>query len=206
VLWAEGKPDEPSVAGTMLALAHRRAISIEEYGERLVVRVPLVETGANETEAIVLNGLRANASDGGVIEGPPVWRSFPQWRGYRRAAIVAAHKGGYVTRVLRLTDLTGALATTGIGVRLLLGVNTFVFMPIVIVSSVIATVIGLLAGYGLTKKGRRARALWKAFGEYVEQNPSLRDVGPQGVSIWGPYLVYGAVLGEAKRAARPLTP
>jgi hypothetical protein len=40
----------------------------------------------------------------------------------------------------------------------------------------------------------------------VEHNGELRDVGPQGVTIWGPYLVYGAVLGKAPRSAKPLTP
>ena len=45
VLWAQGKPDERAVAGTMLGLAQRKAVSVEEYGERLVVRVPLMTTG-----------------------------------------------------------------------------------------------------------------------------------------------------------------
>ena len=45
VLWAQGKPDERAVAGTILGLAQRKAVSVEEYGERLVVRVPLMTTG-----------------------------------------------------------------------------------------------------------------------------------------------------------------
>jgi uncharacterized membrane protein len=64
----------------------------------------------------------------------------------------------------------------------------------------------VIAGYGLTKQGRRARALWKAFGEYIEHHAEFRDVGPAGVAIWGPYLVYGAVIGEARHAAKALTP
>jgi hypothetical protein len=34
----------------------------------------------------------------------------------------------------------------------------------------------------------------------------VRDVGPAAVAIWGPNLAYGAVLGQAERAAMPLTP
>lgn len=79
-------------------------------------------------------------------------------------------------------------------------------MPLLILAAMVGTVLMLLGGYGLTKQGRRARELWKAFGEYVEHNGELGDVGPQGVTIWGPYLVYGAVLGKAPHAAKPLTP
>jgi hypothetical protein len=206
VLWAEGKPEDRAVAGTMLGLAQRKAITIEEYGERVVVRVPLMETGANEPEALVLSGLRANATPEGVIEGPPVWRSFPQWRAYRKAAIAAAVQAGYASRAIRIVDINGALVMTGVGLGLYFDVNSLVYMPIVIATILIGGVLTSVAGYGLTKKGRRARALWRAFGEYVENNAEFKDVGPAGVVMWGPYLIYGAVLGEAKTAARPLTP
>lgn len=206
VLWSEGKPEERAVAGTMLALAHRKAISIDEYGERLVVRVPLMETGERETEALVLHGLRENATPDGVIEGPPIWRSFPQWRAYRRAALKDAARTGYITRTFRLVDLNGFLVVSVVGLGLYFSLNPALYAPLVIGATVIGTVFTLIAGYGLNQRGRRARALWKAFGEYVEHNAEFKDVGPQGVAIWGPYLVYGAVLGEAKTAARPLTP
>ena len=39
-----------------------------------------------------------------------------------------------------------------------------------------------------------------------DQGKLDRDVSPEGVRVWGPYITYGSVLGEAPGAARPLTP
>ena len=206
VLWAQGKPDERAVAGTVLALAQRKAIAVEEYGERLVVRVPLMTTGERDTETLALHGLRANATPDGVIEGPPIWRSFPQWRAYRRVAVRDAASAGYLTRTFRAVDVNGFFVVSAVALGLYVDVNPLSYMPLVILAAMVGTVLMLLGGYGLTKQGRRARELWKAFGEYVEHNGELGDVGPQGVTIWGPYLVYGAVLGKAPHAAKPLTP
>ena len=67
--------------------------------------------------------------------------------------------------------------------------------------------ISFVSGYTLTNKGWRQRALWRSFARYIHDHSEIdKAVGPAGVVVWGPYLAYGSVLGEAHAAARPLTP
>ncbi|HUF82957.1 MAG TPA: hypothetical protein VMQ81_00030, partial [Acidimicrobiia bacterium] len=204
----EGNPEKEAVAGTMLAMAHRKAITIDEYGpDRLVVKVPLTEMGTSNREKIVLSALRTEANDEGVIEGPPVWRkSTSWWRGYKRDAVHGASASGYLTRVLRLVDTSGALTTTAVGFCIYFFTRPWVSWVAIPVALVLSTIASLTAGWGLTDKGRRHRALWRSFGRYIHDHGELEDVGPAGVAIWGPYITYGVVLGEADDTARVLTP
>jgi len=208
VLVGEGKPEKEAVAGTMLKLAQRKAIAIDEYGpDRLVVKVPLTEMGTNGTERIVLAALRSEASDEGIIEGPPVWRKgAPWWRGYKRDAIHAAAGSGYVTRVLRLLDVSGALTTTAVGFCIYFFTRPWVFAVALPAAIVLSMVASFVAGWALTDKGRRHRALWRSFGRYIHDHGELENVGPAGVTIWGPYITYGVVLDEADDTARVLSP
>lgn len=208
-LWGEGTPEKSAVAGTMLALAQRKALTIEEYGagERIVVKIPLAEVGSNPNENIVLTALRESATPEGVIEGPPVWRGSTRWwRSYRGAAIRRARSAGFVKRRLPLASLSAALVSTAIGVGIWFFSRPVVYVAMVIVAQIIGTAISLFGGWTLTPQGQRSRALWGAFKRYVHNHGELTDVGPSGIVMWGPYLAYGVVLGEAKDAARPLTP
>ncbi len=208
VLVGEGTPEKEAVAGTMLKLAQRKAITIDEYGpDRLVVKVPPTEMGVSNSEKIVLSALRGEASDEGVIEGPPVWRKGTSWwRGYKRDAVMSANASGYATRVLRLVDTSGALTTTAVGFCIYFFTRPWVFWVAIPVAMVLSGISSFVAGWGLTEKGRRHRALWRSFGRYIHDHGELESVGPAGVTIWGPYIVYGVVLGEADDAARVLTP
>jgi len=208
VLWGGGRPDRGAVAGTTLALAQRKAIDIQEYGpDRLVVKVPATQNGANESERLVLGGLRAEATRDGVVEGPPVWRGrTPWWRHYRRDAVKRATSAGFVTRVLPLVDMSGAFITTAIGFALFFFTRPVVYVTLVIAAQILGTAICLVSGRTLTRSGRRHRARWGAFRRYIHHHGQLDGVGPSGIVMWGPYLAYGVVLGEADDAARVLTP
>lgn len=208
VLEGEGHPTRTAVAGTMLALAQRKELDLQAYGDRLVVKVPLRTTGTNGSEEIVLDALRSEASDEGVIEGPPVWRKRAGWwRGFRRDAIRRARESGLATRWMPLAPLSGALITTGIGFSVFFFTNPALYFVIVFGVQILGFVISFVSGWTLTDQGWRDRALWHAFARYMKDQGHLdKDVGPEGVVVWGPYLVYGSVLGEAHAAARPLTP
>ncbi len=208
VLKGEGRPDRTAVAGTILAMAARKAVDIQAYGDRLVVKIPLGLSGANTSEQLVLNALRAEASPEGVIEGPPVWRGSTRWfRAFRRDAVKRARDEGMVTRWMPLLPLTGALTTTGVGIGIFFFTEPVVYTAIVMSVQVIAWVVSFISGWTLTDAGWRNRAVWHSFARYIKNQGKLdTDVGPAGVVIWGPYLVYGAVLGEADGATRPLTP
>jgi len=97
VLEGEGRPARPAIAGTVLALAQRKALEIQKYGDKLVVKIPLTTTPTNDSERIVLDALRKEASPDGVIEGPPVLREpATWWRAFRRDAIKQARGMGLV--------------------------------------------------------------------------------------------------------------
>ena len=208
VLWGDGRPDRRAVAGTTLALAQRKDIDIQEYGpDRLVVKVPVTEQGTNESERLVLGGLRAESATDGVIQGPPVWRGrTPWWRRYRRDAVQRATNAGFVTRVLPLVDMSGAFITTAIGFALFFFTRPVVYVKLVIAAQVLGTAICLVSGRALTRSGRRHRARWNSFRRYIHHHGQVDGVGPGGIVTWGPYLAFGVVLGEADDAARVLTP
>ena len=208
VLEGEGRPDREAVAGTVLAMAARKELDLQAFGDRLVVKVPLATTGANRSEQIVLEQLRRSATPEGVIEGRPIWRGSTRWwTDFRRDAVKRAHEQGLATRWMPLLPLTGALTTTGVGAGMFFFTNATIYVAIVMSVQVLAWVVSFVSGWTLTDAGWRQRALWHGFARYIRHQGKLdKDVGPEGVVVWGPYLVYGAVLGEAKGASRPLTP
>jgi hypothetical protein len=208
VLDGEGRPARRAVAGTILALAQRKAIEVQEIGDRLIVKVPLPTIGANGSEQIVLDALRNEASPEGVIEGPPIWRKSTRWwRSFRRDAISRANEQGLVTRWMPLVQISGALITTGIGISIFTFTNPIVYFVIVFGVQILGYLISFFSGWTLTDQGWRDRALWHGFARYIHDQGDLnKDVGPEGVVVWGPYLVYGSVLGETHDAARALTP
>jgi hypothetical protein len=207
VLDGEGRPAKEAVAGTILAIAHRKELEIQQYGNKVVVKVPLTTTAQNPSEQLVLDALREAATDG-VVEGPPVVpTSHRWWRGFRRDAVKRARHKGFVTRWLPLAPLSGAIVTTAVGIGIFFLDQPGVYAAIVIGTEMIAWAVSFVSGYTLTNKGWRQRALWRSFARYIDRQGKLdKDVGPAGVVVWGPYLVYGAALGEARGASKPLTP
>lgn len=207
VLNGEGRPAKEAVAGTILALAQRKALDVQQYGTKLVLKIPLTTMPTNGSEEVVLDALRSEASPEGVIEGS-VWQGPTRWwRAYRRDAIKRGRGMGLVTRWMPLAPLSGALITTGIGISLFFFTNPTVYFIIVFGVQILGFLISFVSGYTLTNKGWRQRALWRSFARYIAHQGKIdKDVGPAGVVVWGPYLVYGSVLGEAHGAAKPLTP
>jgi Predicted membrane protein (DUF2207) len=207
VLNGEGTPAKEAIAGTILALAQRKALDLQEYGAKVVMKIPSTTSPANASEGYVLEALRAEATPEGVVESP-LWRKRARWwRAFRRDVIKRARDDALVKKWLPLAPLSAALITTGIGISLFFFTNPVVYFIIIFGVQFIGYVISFVSGYTLTNKGWRQRALWRGFARYIAHQGKLdKDVGPAGVVVWGPYLVYGAVLGEAHGAAKPLTP
>jgi hypothetical protein len=207
VLHGEGKPDRTAVAGTVLDLARRDVIEVEEYGERVVVRVPADADGATEGERLLIAGLREHADAGGDVVGPPVFKQKAAWwRAFRRDARHRAAAAGLAQPVVPYVGLMLVLIFTAVALSLVLFERILVFIGLILLANGLPHLIGLASGYRLTVAGRELRARWEAFGRYLAAQGSVRDVGPAAVAIWGPILAYGVVLGKAPRAARPLTP
>jgi uncharacterized membrane protein len=80
------------------------------------------------------------------------------------------------------------------------------FVGFILLANGLPHLIARASGYRLSATGIAERARWIAFGRYVHAHGSLRDVGPAGVAMWGPNLVYGVIVGEGDTAARMLAP
>jgi hypothetical protein len=207
VLHGEGKPQRTAIAGVVLDLAHRNVIDVEQYGEKVVVRVPDDAAGETEGEQLVLSGLRENAQPGGDIVGPPVFKGKVRWwRGFRRDACQRATAAGLAQPVIPYVGLTIVLIFTAVALSLVLFERIVVFVGLILFANGFPHLIGLASGYRLSLPGRMQRAQWEAYGRYLAAQGSVRDVGPAAVAAWGPNLAYGVVLGQAPRAARALTP
>jgi len=81
-----------------------------------------------------------------------------------------------------------------------------VFIGSIIFANGLPQLLSRVSGYHLTVEGAREKAQWAAFRRFLHEQRSLHDVGPAAIVIWGPNLAYGAVLGEAPRAAAIFTP
>ena len=118
-----------------------------------------------------------------------------------------ARQQGLAIRWLPITTLSGAIVATAVGAAIFYFMQPGIFVGVVVAAHLVSVVASFLGGYTLSNNGWRQRALWRAFGRYIDDQGKFdRDVGPEGVRVWGPYLTYGSVLGEAPGAARPLTP
>ncbi len=182
---------------------------MQEYGDKVVLKIPRGDDRRQRrTSRTCSTALRAEATPEGVVEGPPIWNGATRWwRGYRKAAITRARGMGLVTKWLPLAPLSGALITTGLGISLFFFTQPVIYFVIVFGVMIVGYVISFVSGYTLTNRGWRERALWRSFARYIDDQSEIKKaVGPAGIVMWGPYLVYGAVLGEATHAAAPLTP
>ena len=61
VVIGKGEPSDRAVAATVLGLADRDVIDVQEYGDKIVIDVPATATGDSATDEIVLDALRARA-------------------------------------------------------------------------------------------------------------------------------------------------
>jgi hypothetical protein len=208
LLVADGRDIGPgAVAGTILWLAHRKALTIEAGGEGRY-RMAIGSTGApvSDAEAILLDALRP-ATTAGPFTGPPLplAEGGPWRKPFRRAVLKEAKAGGLLRRRYRsavFCTSTVLLAFTTAP----LWFRTPEAAAAGIVVAGILLMLPFVGGYVLTSKGHRAKAEWQAFGRYTREQGDLADVDPAGVVLWGPYLAYGAALGLAPAATRALTP
>jgi hypothetical protein len=209
---ADGKRVEAeAVAGTLLDLAHRRVLCVDGYADgRFVLRLPApsaVPAGLAASERTLVEGLRATHPDGEVA-GPPTWAAGkPSWWGaYRREVLKEGRDAGVIQRRFKVVlfgpFVAGIVAATWpwwAGDRVWL-------VPTLCVALGLVTIIPLKGGFSTTHRGFSAACRWRGFARYVRDHGELRDLGPAAVQVWGPYLAYSAVLGEAPAAAKALTP
>jgi hypothetical protein len=207
VVIGEGRPGARAIAGTVLQLAHRHELSVNEYGEKLVIQVDADAKAENDGEALVIGGLRREVNEDGHVVGPPVWKhDIDWWRGFVGDARKRATAADLIETRIPFVALMLVAVFTATGFSLVFFERMPVFIGSILLANGLPHLIARGSGYGLTTNGKRMHAAWRAHGRYLHRHESFRDAGPAGVAIWGPNLAYGAVLGVAEKAARPLTP
>jgi hypothetical protein len=210
-LVGEGKVPARAVAATILGLCDRGVVDVYESGERVVLELPDSQQRGDDlspTDALVLDALRLEADRDGKLAGPPIWRVETDWwwGDYVRSARSRAVADGLVEPRIPLVGLMLVGIFTATGLALIFFWYIAAFVGLILLANGLPHLIARASGYRLSIEGVAARARWIAFGRYLHEQGSLREVGPGGVAIWGPYLVYGVLLGEAERAATVLTP
>jgi uncharacterized membrane protein len=208
VVLGRGTPSRRAIAATVLALADANAIEINEYGEKVVIEIPNDARGATATDELVLVALHERADPEGKVVGPPIWddEKVPWWRDYARDARGRAMSAHLVENRVPLLGLMLVSILTATALALIFFWYVLTFIGLILLANTLPWLAVGVSGYRLTADGVRDRSRWIAFGRYVAAQGSVSDVGPAAVSIWGPNLVYGVLLGEGDRAARVLSP
>jgi hypothetical protein len=206
VVVGKGEPSGRAVAATVLGLADRDVIDVQEYGDKIVIDVPATATGDSATDEIVLGALRAGADPAGAVAGPPIWDDVKWWRDYVRDARGRAMADGLVENRIPLVGLMLVCILTATGLALIFFWYIAAFVGLILLANGLPHLVARASGFRLSAAGVASRAQWIAFGRYLHAHESLEDVGPAGVAIWGPNLVYGVLVGAGDKAARALSP
>ncbi|MGQ0805368.1 MAG: DUF2207 family protein [Actinomycetota bacterium] len=127
------------------------------------------------------------------------------WRAFAPDARKQTLEAGLLDPTIPFIAFGIAFAFTAVGVSFALFERVLVFVGIIPFSIGFTHALAHIGGYKLTHAGRELTARWAAFARYLDAQGSVRDVGPAAIAIWGPNLAYGVVLGQAERAAVPLT-
>lgn len=209
---ADGRRVEAeAAAGTLLHLAHRRIVEIDGYADgRFVLRIPTggpLPAGLTGSERTLLEGLRS-AHPSGEVTGPPVWPSGrPSWWGhYRREVLKEGRAAGVVQRRIRLLYFGPFIAGIVTATWPWWAADRIWLVPTLCIAFGVVAFVPLRGGLVTTHRGFTAACRWRAFARYVRDHGELGDLGPAAVHVWGPYLAYSVVLGEAPTAAEALAP
>jgi hypothetical protein len=206
VVVGEGKPSGRAIAATILALADRGAIEIQETGDRVIIDVPATARAGTRTDTFVLEALRREADSKGDVVGPPIFRhKLGWWHEYARDARARAIAAGLLETRIPLVGLMLVAIFTATALAIVFFWHIAAFVGFILLANGLPHLIVRGSGYRLSATGVASRARWLAFGRYIRGQKSLRDVGPAGVTIWGPNLVYGVLVGEGDKAARALS-
>lgn len=210
-LVGKGRVPPVAVAATTLAIARAGWIDLHEVGEQVVVsfdETPSDRWTASATDVLVIRALAARRdATTGDVTGPPLYApGRGWWGGYVADARGRAVAARLVEPRVPLVGLLILSILTATIISIAIFWYTLAFVGLLLIANGLPHLLVRVGGYRLTPAGSAERARWLAFGRGLQDRGGLADVGPGGVSVWGPYLVYGVLLGAAPRAAAALTP
>ncbi len=210
-LLGRGTVPAVAVAATTLAIARAGWIDVHEVGERVVVsfdETPTDAWTASDSDRFVLQALADRRDpETGDVTGPPLYAAAHDWwRAYVADARARAIGAGLVEPRVPLVGLLILSVVTATVVSLAIFWYTLAFIGLLLLANGLPHLLVRVGGYRVSASGAVERAKWLAFGRGLRERGGLADIGPGGVAVWGPYLVYGVLLGAAPRAAEALTP
>jgi Predicted membrane protein (DUF2207) len=219
-----------AVPATLLDLAARRLVAVDQVGERTLVRVgPNAERNRERAAALepyermVLEHVTGQATDGVVpaeaLTTGPEDEARGWWRSFRRSVERDARNRGLSRRrwspAARLT-----LTVTALLVAVLVGIAATTLPddpddsdddPIgAAIALSLVTAGGLLAlvevvnGQRETPEGRKVAGRWLGLRTLLAEDPLFAEYPPAGVAIWDRLLAYGAAMGVAHGAVHAL--
>jgi hypothetical protein len=220
-----------AVPATLLDLAARKHLAVDQVGDDTHVRVRRRHTGDSDHplttyERMVLDHVSALAShtpDGVVpasaLTTGPGGDSKRWWRRFRKHVHDDARGRGLSRarwsagqRTLLLA--TAALVAVGIGLAASSlpdnpddesdsPIETMFGFGIVSFGA-LSALVGVAAGERDTPAGRASAARWLGLRDQLGEDTPFADQPPAGVAIWDRHLAYGAALGLAHGAVRAL--
>jgi hypothetical protein len=222
---AGGRLSDEAASATLLDLAARGVLRIEEVGPELsLVRLRATDPPEVATlrtyERMVYDHVRTLARDdvvatGALAEGA---RDLGQWwRRFRKAVLGEARAAGLFTPRWSKpqTSLLSAAAfvpavlvwVAASQVTTATGDNgeddprfAFAFGALI----ALWAIVGTLRGNRPTERGRQVIAAWLGVRDHLAGNQRLGEVPAAAVTVWGRHLAYAAALGLAGRAVASL--
>lgn len=218
-----------AVPATLLDLAARRLVALDQVGESTLVRVrpegrPTDEEKALQPyERMVLEHVEHHAVDGVVpaeaLTTGPEEEARGWWRRFRRSVERDARDRGLSRKRFSPTTRT-VLHVAAVVVALFVAVAATSLPddpddsdddPIgAAVAFGAVTAVGLMAvvevvnGQRETPAGREAASRWLGLRTMLAEDPLFAEYPPAGVAIWDRLLAYGAGMGVAHGAVRAL--
>jgi hypothetical protein len=216
----EGSPKGDALPATVLDLAARRIVHLEETApDAYLCRLPprTKTAGLLPYEVRALSLLQSRAVDGtvpaealtvGVREETDAW-----WKAFADEVTADARERGYVqptwwTRAIVLLILNGVIAALGASVYWS-GSDSTIGHAAYAVGFGAFFAAGLFIGHPeegrrLTRAGRQTRERWTDVAQTLGWSDAFRDDPPPSVAIWGRHIAYGAALELAPAASRGL--
>lgn len=214
---------DTAIVATLLDLAARRFVELDQVGGETVVRLrdaPSGQLTTSEREVLGWVNSRTVPNRGvGMAALRPASaaeaRAFR--RRYARMVRAEARARGLSTRKPRemvefslfLFAMVSAATIVVPGTYLLLpDWRWWLVAPIAFFALLILLIVPTGAPIALrdwsTPDGRGSLSRWLGVKAYLDATPQLRELPPAAVTVWGRYLAYAAALGSAPVATRTL--
>jgi hypothetical protein len=202
---------DDAVPATLLDLAARNVVEVEQRGpEVYYVRLnPSTDEPLTSYERRVLEHLRGRASDGVVPAGALTTGPQEESKRWRRAfsgEVVADAKARGLSRDALDGAVFTALTAAAVVPALFVWALWELEPAVLLVAGAVAALGWIRARHPQreTPEGMGAASRWLGVKAELEENEVFATYSPLTVELWDRLLAYGAALGAASGASRPL--